>query len=74
MVDLRATNSKLTIRTRRLASDLTGLTEDEVEPHLVACNGELKTAVVSICLEISADEARAVLKSSDGQLRAALTS
>ena len=74
MVDLRATNNKLTIRTRRLASELTGLTEEEVEPYLVACNGELKTAVISICQEVSADKARAILESCSGQLRVALLS
>src|SRR5205085_12512135 len=46
MVDLKATNVKLTIRTRRIVAELTGLTEEEAEEQLAQCGGELKTAVV----------------------------
>jgi N-acetylmuramic acid 6-phosphate etherase len=46
MVDLKATNAKLTVRTRRIVSRLTGLTEDQAELLLAHCDGELKTTVV----------------------------
>ena len=72
MVDLRATNTKLVARTRRIVAELTGLSESEAETRLQDCGGELKTAVVMIRHNISADEARTLLQSSHGQLRVAL--
>lgn len=72
MVDLKATNTKLTARAQRLASQLTGLPERDVLPLLKACNGELKTTVVSIRCDITPDEARRRLGEVEGQLRQAL--
>jgi len=72
MVDLRATNTKLTARVQRLAARLTGLSEAGVAPHLEACNGELKTTVVAVCCETTPNEARRLLSAADGQLRRAL--
>ena len=74
MVDLKATNTKLVARSKRLAAKLTGLTEADAEAHLLACDGELKTAIVSIRTARSPDEARRLLDESDGQLRMALES
>ncbi len=74
MVDLRATNMKLTARAQRLAAELTGLSEPEVAPHLEACDGELKTAVVAIRCNITPDQARQRLEAANGQLRRALES
>jgi N-acetylmuramic acid 6-phosphate etherase len=73
MVDLRATNTKLIIRTRRIVAELTGLSEAEAEQQLAACGGELKTAIVAHCRAVSADEARRLLIKAGGQLRGALT-
>lgn len=72
MVDLRATNTKLTARARRLAARLTGLSEADVEPHLRACDGELKTTVVAVRCGLTPDAARRALEQSGGQLRLAL--
>ena len=72
MVDLRATNTKLSARAQRLAAELTGLSEKEVAPHLQACGGELKTTVVAVCCELTPDQARQRLDAADGQLRRAL--
>jgi N-acetylmuramic acid 6-phosphate etherase len=72
MVDLKATNSKLVIRTRRIVAELTGLSEAEAEKQLARCGGELKTAVVAQRHGISADEARRRLAAAGGQLRKAL--
>ena len=47
MVDLKATNTKLIVRTRRIVAELTGLSEDAAEEQLARCGGELKTAVVA---------------------------
>jgi N-acetylmuramic acid 6-phosphate etherase len=72
MVDLRATNQKLMLRTRRMVAMLTGLNEDEAEQQLAACGGELKTAVVSYLRKVPANIARELLHQAKGQLRQAL--
>ena len=72
MVDLKATNKKLIIRTRRIVAELTGLTEAEAEQQLARCGGELKTAVVAHRHNISAETARERLSQAGGQLRRAL--
>ncbi len=72
MVDLKATNTKLVVRMRRIVADLTGLTEEQAEVQLAKCDGELKTAVVAHKHEVSADIARQLLLRANGQLRAAL--
>jgi N-acetylmuramic acid 6-phosphate etherase len=73
MVDLRATNSKLVARTRRIVAELTGLKETAAEALLVECGGELKTAVVASRHGISPEQARQRLSHHGGHLRAALT-
>lgn len=72
MVDLRATNQKLTERTRRIVSMLTDLTEADSQALLDRCNGELKTAVVVHVCGLSAEEARKQLQQVGGHLRRAL--
>jgi N-acetylmuramic acid 6-phosphate etherase len=72
MVDLKATNTKLIIRTRRIVAGLTGLSETEAEQQLARCGGELKTAVVAHRHRISAEAAKLHLKEVGGQLRQAL--
>jgi N-acetylmuramic acid 6-phosphate etherase len=74
MVDLRATNTKLVARTRRIVSALTGLTEGEAEQRLAECSGELKTAVVAVRRRVSAEVARKMLAAAGGRLRVALES
>jgi N-acetylmuramic acid 6-phosphate etherase len=72
MVDLKATNSKLIERTRRIVAHLTGLTPDEAERELFRCGGELKTAVVAYKHRVTPDQARAMLDRVGGRLRLAL--
>ena len=72
MVDLRATNTKLTARSRRLMMSLTGLTESRAEAALNQCDGELKTAAVMVLRDVSVEAARKLLKDCDHQLRRAL--
>jgi N-acetylmuramic acid 6-phosphate etherase len=73
MVYLKATNTKLIARTRRIVAEFTGLTEAEAEQQLTRAGGELKTAVVAYHRRVSPDEARRLLKEASGQLRGALT-
>ncbi|MEX2142272.1 MAG: N-acetylmuramic acid 6-phosphate etherase [Pirellulales bacterium] len=72
MVDLKATNEKLKVRSRRLVAALTGLTEAEAEQQLAACGGELKTAVVAYQRNLSPESARRLLHQAGGHLRTAL--
>jgi N-acetylmuramic acid 6-phosphate etherase len=72
MVDLKATNTKLVARTRRIVAELTGLSEDQAEQALAQCGGELKTAVVACCRAVGPEEARRLLAEAGGQLRGAL--
>jgi N-acetylmuramic acid 6-phosphate etherase len=72
MVDLRASNEKLVGRSLRILQTLSGLSADEARTVLDACGGELKTAIVSQRLDISAAEARQRLLAASGRLRAAL--
>lgn len=72
MVDLKATNTKLIARTRRIVAELTGLTEEQAEQQLARCDGELKTAVVAHKHGITAEAARQLLDRAGGQLRVAL--
>jgi len=72
MVDLQATNAKLTERSKRIVQSLTGLSPDEAERLLKGCQGELKTAIVAQQLGQSPEEARGRLKAADGHLRKAL--
>jgi N-acetylmuramic acid 6-phosphate etherase len=74
MVDVRATNTKLVARTRRIVAELTGLSEDAADRKLAECDGELKTAVVAELRGVSPAEARELLQQAGGQLRGALQS
>ncbi len=74
MVDLRATNSKLVLRSRRIVHEVTDISETEAEQLLARCNGEVKTAIVAHVRGVSAGEARRLLNQAGGQLRGALES
>ena len=72
MVDLRATNSKLTTRSQRIVSEMTGLEADAAAQLLVESAGEVKTAIVAHRCSVSPEIARVTLHRVEGQLRRAL--
>jgi N-acetylmuramic acid 6-phosphate etherase len=72
MVDLRATNQKLAVRSRRIVMTLTGLTESQADALLHQCNGEVKTAVVAHLRSATPQQARTWLSEVGGHLRSAL--
>jgi N-acetylmuramic acid 6-phosphate etherase len=72
MVDLRATNSKLTLRSRRIVADLTGLDVSAAGKLLDDCDGEVKTAIVSHLRSSVPEVARRLLRDAGGHLRQAL--
>jgi N-acetylmuramic acid 6-phosphate etherase len=73
MVDLRATNEKLRLRTNRIVREATGLDRPAADALLDRCNRELKTALVSHLAGVGADEARERLRKTSGRVRAALS-
>ena len=58
MVDLRATNSKLRERSKRIVAMLAEIDEQQAAETLDQCDGEVKTAIVAHRLKIAADAAR----------------
>ena len=69
MVDMRPANVKLVDRACRIISQITSLDHDEAGRLLKASGGEVKTAIVMGRRNVSADEARALLKAAHGRLR-----
>lgn len=72
MVDLQATNSKLTERSKRIVCKITNVAPEQAENLLQQCNGELKTAIVSYRLDLEPEQARLRLNNARGHLRKAL--
>jgi N-acetylmuramic acid 6-phosphate etherase len=72
MVDMRASNSKLADRARRIVRAVTNLSLADSERLLNDCGGEVKTAIVSHYTGFSSDEARQLLSAAHGHLRKAL--
>lgn len=72
MVDLRASNSKLRERSKRIVAMLADIDEDQAAQTLEQCGGEVKTAIVAQRLKLAADAARERIRHADGHLRRAL--
>jgi N-acetylmuramic acid 6-phosphate etherase len=72
MVDLRATNFKLSERAGRIVESLTDCDASQAHDLLERCDGEVKTAIVSHRLGVSPRVAREHLTRVKGHLRAAL--
>jgi N-acetylmuramic acid 6-phosphate etherase len=69
MVDVKATNSKLIVRARRIVAHLTALDETAAEALLGQAGGEVKTAIAMHHRGVSAEQARALLDQHHGHLR-----
>ena len=72
MVDVVATNAKLRKRAQRLVMALTGADERRAAELLLASAGSVKIAVVMARKGANADQARSVLQTHGGSLRASL--
>jgi N-acetylmuramic acid 6-phosphate etherase len=72
MVDMRATNTKLADRARRIVRAVTNLSDNESERLLKDSGGEVKTAIVRHYTGYSSIEARQLLSASQGHLKSAL--
>ncbi|WBP90689.1 N-acetylmuramic acid 6-phosphate etherase [Kitasatospora cathayae] len=72
MVDLRATNTKLRDRARRIVAEATGADEDAVRRALTATDGRTKDAILVLLADVDAPTAARLLSASAGRLRDAL--
>lgn len=72
MIDLQMTNKKLVERAKRVVMTITGLGYDEATEYLTDAGGHVKTALVMIKANVSADEAKRRLDLTDGFVRRAI--
>ena len=72
MVDLQPTNQKLRVRAVGIIRDAAGISEAEAITALERANGNVKTAIVSSILDITPDDAEALLSASQGRIRDAV--
>jgi N-acetylmuramic acid 6-phosphate etherase len=72
MVDVIPANAKLRARVRTIVGEATGAPPESVDDALLAADGELKVAVVSLVAGVDAAAARKRLAAADGNLREAL--
>lgn len=72
MVDLRATNAKLALRSQRIVAELAEVDPAQSQTLLDRCGGEVKTAIVAHKCSVDPETARQLLESAQGQLRQAL--
>jgi N-acetylmuramic acid 6-phosphate etherase len=72
MVDLQATNAKLRARARRIVQQACEISESAADEALLACDGEVKTAIVMVSCGCTPVEARQRLTKAAGIVRAAL--
>lgn len=72
MVDLQATNHKLTARSARIVAEATGCDAATAERTLADCDGETKVAIVVLAHRVDPPTARTVLLTHDGSVRRAL--
>lgn len=72
MVDVQVTNNKLVARARRIVAQLAHVSEEKAAALLDAANGSAKTAIVMAVRGVEAGEARRLLDSHGGDLRAVI--
>lgn len=69
MIDLKASNEKLKDRAIKIVSEIAGVTPAQALEKLLKCHWEIKTAIVSIKLNLGIEESRLELKKHSGVLR-----
>lgn len=73
MVDMRASNAKLTDRAERIVIEVTGVPRDRARQQLRAAGGVVKTAIVMEMLGVSRDDAERLLADNGGVIRRVIT-
>lgn len=69
MIDLKASNEKLKDRAIKIVSEIAQVTSVQALETLLKCHWEIKTAIVSIKLNLGIEESRLELKKHSGVLR-----
>ncbi len=72
MIDLRPTNEKLRIRSRRILRELAGIDDAQAAAFLHHANGRLKPALVAALSGVDIEQADALLDAHGGQVGAAV--
>ncbi|MER7766673.1 N-acetylmuramic acid 6-phosphate etherase [Kitasatospora sp. NPDC096140] len=72
MVDLRATNTKLRERARRIVAEATGADDRSISHALSATDGRAKDAILLLLADVDAPTAARLLTTTNGHLREAL--
>jgi N-acetylmuramic acid 6-phosphate etherase len=72
MVGVVASNAKLRARARRAVALATDASAAEAEAALETAHGDAKVAIVSLLLDVNADEARERLEAAGGSVRRSL--
>lgn len=72
MIDLQMTNKKLVERSKRIVMTITGKSYDEATDYLQKAGGHVKTALVMIRANVTAEEAKERLNKADGFVRQAI--
>lgn len=74
MIDLQAKNEKLKDRAIRIVAQIAGVQHSEALAALLKCGWEIKTAIVTLELELGVEDAHEELKKHRGVLRKVLNS
>ena len=72
MVDLKPSNEKLRIRSRRMLRELAGVDDAHARDILARCEGRLKPALVVALAGVEPDVAQSLLDAHGGQVRGAI--
>lgn len=74
MVDVRPTNDKLRSRAQHIVEEATGCDSEVARVTLSAADGQAKTAIVMLLLDVDAPAARELLAAAQGRVRDAINS
>ncbi|PAF18040.1 N-acetylmuramic acid 6-phosphate etherase [Terribacillus saccharophilus] len=72
MVDVKPTNDKLQERAKRIIMEATGANYDAAEKVFNQADGQVKTAIVMLLLDVTKEEAEKKLRSAEGFVRSAI--
>ena len=72
MIDLMPVNAKLVERSKRLINEITGCGEARAAQIFEDSGRKIRTAVIMASLEVSKEEAEALLKQGNGNINNAL--
>ncbi|MEC0282165.1 N-acetylmuramic acid 6-phosphate etherase [Terribacillus saccharophilus] len=72
MVDVKPTNDKLQERAKRIIMEATGANYDAAEKVFDQADGQVKTAIVMLLLDVTKEEAEGKLRNAEGFVRSAI--